>query len=338
MKHHPTYLILFLIIFVFITGCKKDIPLITLGSLLEEMTDREKLSRYPEPYYICRQFSSYDRATVAPGDKSWFANWDRSMFIRTETEKGRKEYVMMDTEGPGAIVRFWMTFAGDNSGRGIIRIYLDNDTVPAVEGAAFDIISKGALTGEPLSSSVSDSTEYERRGHNLYLPIPYARHCKVTYESENIKDAGAKTGGEAVYYNINYRTYTDPVEVETFSKDLLGKYEKDIALTQKKLKERMLTIPPDEQACELTGTIPAGKSMETLIEGQSAIRLLRFKIDAEHTEQALRSTILSISFDGRTTVNCPAGDFFGTGYRIRGSNTWYTKVEPDGTMSCFWVM
>lgn len=331
----PIFIFAILVIFC---GCQKEVSEITLASLLEEMVDRENLSQYPEPYYVCKQFSSYDRATVTPDDKSWFANWDRSMFIRLETHQGRNEYVMMDTDGPGAIVRFWMTFAGENSGKGILRVYLDNDSVPAIEDAAFDIISNGGLVGEPLSSSVSDSTAYEMRGHNLYLPIPYASHCKVTYESENIKDAGAKTGGEAVYYNINYRTYTDKVKIESYSKEVLNKYEENIASAQNKLKERTVSIPSEKQVSELQGSISAGNSLEISMEGQAAIRQISFKIDAVNIEQALRSTILTISFDGNNTVKSPVGDFFGTGYQIRKSSTWYTLVEADGTMTCYWVM
>ena len=164
---------LFILALVFFSSCTSR--KVSLETLLTEMTDREAIARYPDPEFTLKQFSSYDRATVAPGDYTWFANWDRSMFIRTDTISGRREYVMMDTEGPGAIVRFWMTFAGKDSGKGILRIYFDGDTIPAIEGSAFAVLSDSLLTHEPLAASVSDSTEYEHRGHNLYLPLPYAR-------------------------------------------------------------------------------------------------------------------------------------------------------------------
>src|SRR5690606_26564613 len=83
---------------------------ITIESLLREMVDRETLARFPQPAYTCRQASSYDRDAVSPDDpKTWFANWDRSQFVRIEEKDGRKEYVMMDQAGPGAIVRIWAT-------------------------------------------------------------------------------------------------------------------------------------------------------------------------------------------------------------------------------------
>lgn len=312
---------------------------VTIGSLLQEMIDRNSLPQYPNPGYSCKQFSSYDRATTAPGHKSWFANWDRSMFIRTDSLNGRKEYVMMDTEGPGAIVRFWMTFAGPDSGKGILRIYFDNSSKPAIEGSAFDVISGGLLAGAPLSTSVSDLTDYGMRGHNLYLPLPYHKHCKITYESKNIKEPGAKTGGEAVYYNINYRTYEPGTQVTTFSAKELNKHQALLAKVQKLLQQRTVVMPEKTQTTGLTGEIQPGRSISEELETENAaIRKLKFRILAANQEQALRSTILTICFDGNKTVECPIGDFFGTGYQIRPSNTWYTHVDAEGMMSCFWVM
>lgn len=91
---------------------------VSVESLLNEMINHGERARFPEPAFTCKQFSSYDRATVAKDDPGgWFANDDRSMFIRVEKLNGRREFVMMDAEGPGAIVRFRMTFAGNNAGR-----------------------------------------------------------------------------------------------------------------------------------------------------------------------------------------------------------------------------
>ena len=323
---------------VLLSQCK-SVNEISFSSLLEEMADRESLARYPLPAYTLAQFSSYDRAMVAPGDSSWFANWDRSMFIREENNQGRKEYVMFDTLGPGAVVRFWMTFAGENSGKGILRIYLDGQEQPVISGPAVDILSGDLLINGPLASSVSEKTEYHMRGHNLYLPIPYAKSCKITYESSNIKDAGAKTGGEAVYYNINYRTYKDaPVKTFTMAEVEEGKPVLD--RVQDRLTNRYRGI--DElsgTSVPVKGSIPAGKSIQvTLPKGAQAVRHIRLQVAADNLEQALRSTILEIEFDGEQTVWAPVGDFFGTGYQLRNSNTWYTQVDSTGGMSAWWVM
>ena len=146
---------------------------------------------------------------------------------------------MMDAEGPGAIVRFWMTFSGINRGQGTLRIYIDNEEKPVIEGNVRDILSGQVLCGEPLSTSVPDEAPMEERGHNLYLPIPYAKRCKVTIESPDLKitPEGKIESKTIVYYAINYRTYTSPVKVISFSAKELKKNARLIAAVNKKLSE-----------------------------------------------------------------------------------------------------
>lgn len=69
-----------------------------------------------------------------------------------------------------------------------------------------------------------------------------------------------------------------------------------------------------------------------------AVSYLAAKLKSENLSQALRSTVLSISFDGEKSVWIPAGEFFGTGYQIFPSKTWYTKVSEGGKMESFWLM
>ncbi len=312
---------------------------VTIESLLFEMIDRESLAQFPAPAYTLRQFSSYDRATVRPGEPSWFANWDRSMFLRTDSVDGRKEYVMYDAKGPGAIVRFWMTFAGENCGRGILRIYFDNQNEPAIIGTALDILSGALLTAGPLASSVSDSTAYEMRGHNLYLPLPYSKHCKVTYESANITDPGAKTGGEAVYYNIDYRTYKKGTRVIGYSKEEMEKATPTVELVSEKLRSRDRGIENLEtDTLHVENKIDAGSSVSYTMKGPMAVRQISLRVSPSIDPQSLRTTIIEMIFDGNATVWCPLGDFFNTGYQLRSSNTWYSSVTTGGSLDCWWVM
>lgn len=329
--------LVFLFVAAVFVSCKQEV--ITLDYLLKEMADREALAKFPDPEYDLAQFSSYDRATVQPGDESWFANWDRTMFIRTDTIDGRIEHVMFDAEGPGAVVRFWMTFAGENSGKGIMRIYFDEEEQPSVEGTAFDILSGGLLVGEPLSSSVSDSTKYEMRGHNLYLPLPYAGRCKITYESENVHGPGGRTG-EAVYYNINYRTYEEGTKVVTFSQDELEKSGETLEIVQNQLKSRYRGVEElQTESTVMEGSIDPGSSLTETITGEKAVRMIGMYVPAGIDPQQLRTTVIEMAFDGNRTVWSPIGDFFGTGYQLRSSNTWYTRVTPEaGDMKAYWVM
>lgn len=314
---------------------------VTIESLLSEMTDRDALARFPLPHYVCSQSSSYDRDSTSPEDAStWFANWDRSQFVRTEEKDGRKEYVLHDQDGPGALVRFWATWHGPHGGpfsNGVLRVYIDGAEKPAVEGSAQDVIDRGLLAGGPLSQGVSPQTEYAQRGHNLYLPIPYAKHCKVTYSTDVAVDRGAHEG-EALYYQINYRTYDKGVDVESFSMDRLERAKDEVDATNKRLE----TGDIKEQGLEVIqarGEIAPRSALEPLtIDGPGAIRSLRLRLKASDLEQALRSTVLEIKFDGERTVWAPVGDFSGMGYKRRAFKTWYTGAEKDGEIYCQWVM
>src|SRR5262249_24314291 len=51
------------------------------------------------------------------------------------------------------------------------------------------------------------------RGWNLYFPIPYAKHCKICTDKQNI------------YYHVDSRTYPKGTEIESFRLEELPKYE-----------------------------------------------------------------------------------------------------------------
>lgn len=314
--------------------------IITFESLLQEMVNRDCIAKLPSPSYTCRQFSSYDRNSTQPGSPTWWANWDRSYFVRIEETNGRKEHVLMDTAGPGAVVRFWATWHGPGGGEfsnGTLRIYLDNKEEPAIEGPIAGLISGGLLAGEPLSQGVSPETAYRHQGHNLYLPILYSRHCKITYETKSFIDEGARKG-EALYYQINYRTYEPGTKVESFTMEGLQKANSIVKKVQQMLSQNERIGLDDLDENSLEGKILPSKQKSLTIKGQKAIRCLQFQLQADDLSQALRSTIIKIVFDGTTTVWCPIGDFFGTGYHIRPHSTWYTDVSDDKTLSCYWVM
>ncbi len=172
---------------------------VTYRGLLEEMLNRESLTRLPDPWFDCRQASSYDRGSVSAADQAgWFANGDADKFVRVEERGGRKEWVMMDEAGPGAVVRIWSA-----NPKGVLRVYLDGSETPVVEGPMADLLRSsgqigGVAVGAPLSAERS-------RGCNLYLPIPYAERCLITSDEPGF------------YYQVNFRSYEAGTAVETLT-------------------------------------------------------------------------------------------------------------------------
>lgn len=303
------------------------------------MTDRESITHLPSPWYTLKQFSSYDRKSDSTGGKDWFANADYTQFLGVDSLKGRKEYILFDADGPGAVVRWWMTFAGEGGLEGTIRVYIDGAETPVLEENPMKLISGQVLAGEPLSSSVSPLTELERRGHNLYLPIPFSKHCKITIESGRIKIT-ADTRTPNIYYNIGYRLYKSGTQVISFSKNELEYAAELIKATNEILKSTDSKIPSQGiKTFNSTKSITARDSLNIKIKRRnSSISKISLILSAAYTEQALRSTVLKITFDGNKTVWVPAGDFFGTGYKKTNSSTWYSSVDDQMKMESYWLM
>ena len=317
-------------------GCVYSLPLhaqtITLGSLLDEMVDAERLTRLPAHPYRLFHASSYDRLAVQPHTLAWSSNADWGQqngtnYFRIETIDGRTEYVFLDVAGPGAIVRFWATFWDDTSM--ILRVYLDQSSTPAIEGSLTQIIGRSGLVNRPLSFVAPDKAGLGV-GHNLYLPIPFAHHCKITVERPSFR----------LYYNIDYRIYDAPAPLETFATNSLTLYGASYTSTLSALSNSHPSVVSGTTPQLLTGHLNInGGTQHIHLTGPGAIRLLTFQLSASDLMQALRSTHLEMDFDGETNaVHCPIGDFFGMGGYVTNGCTWFTEVKTNNSMQAFWVM
>jgi len=315
-------------------SCYRSEP-VTFSDLLEEMISRKAITEFPDPAYQLKQFSSYDRGSVSPKDEGWYANEDYTRFLGVDSINKRREFVLFDHAGPGAIVRWWMTFAGEGSYDGLIRIYLDGSDKAFIEDSVLKVLSGHLLTGEPLSSSVSPESDYYRRGHNLYMPVPYSKSCRITYECDSIRLNG-KRWTPSIYYNINYRAYKEGTEVVTLNNEQLANSKALLDRVNETLNSSSEIINP---GIKLSERIEPGASLsKTIQKSGSAISALSVKLDAEDLGQALRSTVLEIIFDNTRTVWVPLGDFFATGFDLNESFTWYSSVNADTTLSCRWIM
>ena len=302
---------------------------VTLESLLAEMTEFAAVARWPQPEFTCKQASSYDRGTVAPDQPGWFANSDQNQFIRTETNQGRIEKVMLDADGPGCVVRFWLTT--DQNKNGTLRFYLDGAAEPALVFPAYDLLSGDLKIGPPLAQPHPGYRPDANGGNNFYLPIPYAKHCKITWE---------EAGQSSRYYQINYRTFAPGTAVQTFTRAALEAARPAVERVNKALQS-----PPDEPQGQPVATEKEiGANAEISVDlpsGPAAVRRLELRVPLDKLaspERAMRALVLQMSCDGETTIWCPASDFFGSGVGLSRVESWYRKVETNGMMICRWVM
>lgn len=287
---------------------------ITFESLLKEMVDRDSIARFPDPPYTCKQFSSYDRASTSPADaRGWFANGDANQYLRTEDVPladgaSRKEWVMADMAGPGAIVRVWSA-----NPKGTLRVYLDGAAAPVIEAPMADFLGGKWLVAPPLSRESS-------RGWNTFLPIPYAKHCKITSDQ----------GG--FYYQVNYRTYPAGTTVESLAGGTVGAsrdaLDAVLALLQ---PEDHVDIPVNGKTLQMESDLGPGESSSLdLPRGEGCIRALVLQAHGEDLAQAMRSLVISAEFDGTRTIWCPVSDFFAQGVGNNEVQTWWIRSMRGG--------
>jgi hypothetical protein len=371
---------------------------VTLAKLLPQMTDLAQLSEYPDPPYVAKQFSSYDRASVKPNRETWFANDDRGFMLydgvvkedtgymttgpqqsrpadgvfkagtrvgiapnrrpiadhvwayATAKDGGAKDgkipqgyiprsaitmdpqgHVLAEMDGPGCVVRIWSANPND---AGKVRMYLDGAKKPAIEAPLTALLSgewqverdgkKWTPFPEPLAHERS-------RGYNLYFPIAYAKHCKITIEKPNI------------YYHVDYRTYPKGTAVETCSLEGLAHEKDQVARVVEWLKGKKARTQEGEPE-EMDLLIGPGKQDKSFtLRGPKKIVSLTCRLDAGVTAAQLRGTVLTLTFDGaaKPQVWCPLGDFFASS---PGANPYSSlpvvieKTKERLDLHAYWVM
>lgn len=280
---------------------------VNLSSLLQEMSSRTALASFPD--YHSLQASSYNRASVSRDNAEWFADSDGTGFIRKEGN----EWVVMEHNGPGAITKMWAPYFyydGLNDLEGpVINIYLDGKLV--ISENFFKLITGKGSIPPPFAQVTA-------RAGNSYLPIPFAKSCKVTFNKKP-------------FYNIiNYRGYPAGTNVKTFTKAQLMAALIQMDAVASSLYAVHSTLPGK--------TLVAGKDLLLSVKGPGAINQLEIIIDPSADPALLRSTILIAEFDDVQTIWAPLGDFFGSANALNPFQTWTRTVNALGQMVCTWVM
>ena len=186
-----------------VSNAKVTTPeIISIESLLGNMIDRDSIARYPEQNFRLKQASSYNRASKTPDEpKGWFKNKDyNGHFVRVEEKNGKKEWVLMDHTGPGAIVRTWMPWHNDkdSSSDQTLRIYLDGNEQPAIEGNLLGMFDGSGFVPPPFAHS-------SLRSAVSFFPIPYQKSCKIT------------TDKKPFFFQFTYRAYDEGASIKTFT-------------------------------------------------------------------------------------------------------------------------
>jgi hypothetical protein len=256
---------------------------VSTASLLRELADPYAIAVFPDPPYRMLQSSSYDRRTATPTDADgWFANEDFGKFLRVEERDGRRESVMLDAEGPGAVVRLWSP-----NPKGTLRIYVDGQATPIVEAPMHEVLDGRALFadaahGYPFAGERS-------RGWNLFVPIPFASRCVITTDQ-----------GDGVYYQVNWRAYPKGTAVESAGplKDAISTLQAPFAAAADALltpASTVTNVPRD--------IVPPGSRRPLVRTGTGGV--VRELVVSTESVAANDALALVITCDGEETVWCP---------------------------------
>ncbi len=305
---------------------------VSMSSLLSEMTDRDSVARTASPAFTLNQVSSHDITKRDPGDPvTWHSNHDSEQFIRTEIHKGRREWVIMDAAGPGAITRFWLPLDPSHD-KQIIRFYLDGSPQPVIAAKYNDLLAGRAFVHPPFAFVAWDELDLRheltsvprtQRGvaGDLYLPIPFSKSIKVTLDEIPF------------YYIINYREYVAGTKVKSFS---LDEYNNASAILNK--TSETLLIRPELTSSNPLSTVPSQGSISVkLPAGPAAVCKIRINLDKRNADK-IRSTVLEAEFDGEETVFCPVSELSGCGPRMHANHDWYRTVTANGDIELRFVM
>ncbi|GLY91910.1 DUF2961 domain-containing protein [Actinoallomurus iriomotensis] len=259
------------------------------------------------------EFSSYDRAG---GNDDGF-NGTYSC-LRT-TGSG---CVIAEDSGPGEISSIWFTRDnGDVSATGRITIVLDGRTV--LDDSLQNVVNGGH--GAPFVSPLVANADQSSGGVYIKVPMPYRSSMTVT------------TQNNPLFYHVTYRHFPDANGVATFDP---ADHADDVVAMLRAAGTKDPKPPVSGATTRTAGLSPAAGATASVDQpaGPAVITGLRVRLP-DRSDDTLDKVRLRISFDGRTTVDAPIGEFFGVGLGEQKVSSLLFAVDPaSGWYSAWWPM
>ncbi|WP_154814281.1 DUF2961 domain-containing protein [Actinophytocola xinjiangensis] len=233
--------------------------------------------------------------------------------------------VIAEDRGAGEIQSIWFTRdEGNVSATGTIRVVLDGVTVL---NASLQSVVNGDL-GAPFSWPLVTNADQTSGGVTIKVPMSYRESMIVT------------TTNNPLFHHVGYREFASADGVSRFDP---GDPATDVI---ERLRQAGRTDPKPAQPGAVTerATVSpgAGGSVELArLTGPAAVTALRLRIpDGAATEATLSGLRLRMTFDGRSTVDSPVGEFFGAGLGERDVRALMFGMDPapGGWYSAWWMM
>lgn len=233
--------------------------------------------------------------------------------------------VIAEDLGPGEVDSIWFTRdGGDVTATGNITVVLDGATVL---NANLQQVVNGSL-GAPFVWPLVSNADQTSGGVTIKVPMPYRESMRIT------------TSNNPIFYHVAYRDFTDATGVVRFNPadpatDVVNRLRAAGTADPKPAQ-------PGAATTAVTVSPPAGgASTLASLTGPAAVTSVRLRVpDAAATEATLAGLRLRMTFDGRTTVDSPVGEFFGAGLGERAVRALMFGMDnaPGGWYSAWWMM
>ena len=198
MRHQP--LLLVVTVLGFATAAPAGEP-VTIPKLLAEMVDRDRPARLPAVPFRCLQASSYDRRRPTPPiPRRGSPTTTTSSSSAPKPTRGGRNGSSWSTRGRAAWSASGFRCWGTRKNQ-VVRFYFDGAKTPGLAVKFNELLSGRGFVKPPYAFVASDEKTTEGVAGDLYLPIPFAKGCKITLDSTALllRDQlpGLRAGDEA---------------------------------------------------------------------------------------------------------------------------------------------
>ncbi|MBZ0272410.1 DUF2961 domain-containing protein [bacterium] len=264
--------------------------------------------RLPEPRIpsLARQVSSHDRTG---GNEDGFLG--TYAFLYYDQISG--EFTLLDEKGEGCVSRMWFTLLATS---GDIRIYIDDAPAPVVAMPIEEFLS-GAVP--PFLSPLTGDNQVSSGGFYNYVPICFKQAVRIA------------TTGLPHFNNITYERFAPGTVSESFTG--LEDFSNAIALW-----ETPAQAAPDLPPPAFNGTVTADPGDDHVAfftyDGAGVIREIRVTPPLVLTDDFLRKTVLSVTFDGaaQPQILAPLGGLFAVPYAEADTRALLAGVDETGDL------
>ncbi|MFC4858594.1 DUF2961 domain-containing protein [Actinophytocola glycyrrhizae] len=233
--------------------------------------------------------------------------------------------VLAEERGAGEIQSIWFTRdEGNVSATGNIRIVLDGVTVL---DASLQRVVNGDF-GAPFVFPLVTNADQTSGGVTIKVPMPYRSSMLVT------------TTSNPLFYHVGYREFADADGVTRFNP---ADPANDV-ISLLRNAGRQDPKPAQPGAATVGATVSPGAGGAATIAtlaGPGAVTAVRVRVpDHLATEANLAGLRLRGTFDGRSTVDAPLGEFFGAGLGEREVRSLMFSMDAaaGGWYSAWWMM